>query len=340
MMQGDLVEAIELQRELTADAEAAHDLYNWTAGHLYLAIAMAFHGDTSTAEAAARTSLRSASENLSDPYLEGISYANLALTAVIAGDGAAAADASEAAWARLSRFPQSATVYSYTFANAALARGDLVEARRWADAGVAGVRGWYLLMALIGRARVAIAEGAPEQAENDASEALACAAATGAHNGLFEILEILANITCQHGRHAEGVRLFGAAEAVREHTGAVRMKIHDADYAASVAAVRKSLGEADFDAAWAEGKALSTGDAIAYAQRGRGERKRPASGWASLTPAELDVVRLVSEGLTNKAIAARLFVSPRTVETHLTHIYGKLGVTSRLQLARQATQHA
>jgi len=77
-----------------------------------------------------------------------------------------------------------------------------------------------------------------------------------------------------------------------------------------------------------------------YAQRGRGERKRPTSGWASLTPTECDVVRLVSEGLANKDIAARLFVSPRTVQTHLTHVYTKLGLTSRVQLAQEAAHHA
>ena len=100
------------------------------------------------------------------------------------------------------------------------------------------------------------------------------------------------------------------------------------------------MGSNDFDAAWAEGAALSTEEAIAYAQRGRGERKRPASGWASLTPAERDVVRLVSEGLANKDIAARLFVSPRTVQTHLTHVYAKLGVASRVQLAQEAGSQA
>ena len=80
--------------------------------------------------------------------------------------------------------------------------------------------------------------------------------------------------------------------------------------------------------------------AIAYAQRGSGERKRPASGWASLTPAELDVVRLVSEGMANKDIAARLFISPRTVETHLSHVYTKLGFTSRVQVAQQFSASA
>ena len=86
------------------------------------------------------------------------------------------------------------------------------------------------------------------------------------------------------------------------------------------------MGEEDFDTAWSEGAALSVDEAIAYAQRGRGERKRPASGWASLTPAERDVVRLVSEGLANNDIATRLFVSPRTVQAHLTHVYTKLGL--------------
>jgi DNA-binding NarL/FixJ family response regulator len=106
-----------------------------------------------------------------------------------------------------------------------------------------------------------------------------------------------------------------------------------------VAALRDAMGQEDLDAAWAEGAALSTEEAIAYAQRGRGERKRPASGWASQTPAELDVVRLVSEGLPNQGIATRLFVSPRTVQAHLTHVYTKLGLSSRVQLAQERAQH-
>jgi DNA-binding CsgD family transcriptional regulator len=121
--------------------------------------------------------------------------------------------------------------------------------------------------------------------------------------------------------------------------GAVRLKIHDADVEDTIATARNSLGDNDFDAAWSEGAALSTVEAIAYAQRGRGERKRPSSGWASLTPTELDVVRLVSEGLGNKDIASRLFISPRTVQAHLTHVYNKLGLTSRVQLAQEAARH-
>jgi len=106
-----------------------------------------------------------------------------------------------------------------------------------------------------------------------------------------------------------------------------------------VAALRDVLGERDFESAWAEDAALSTDEAIAYARRGRGERKRPASGWASLTPAERDVIRLVSEGLGNKDIAGRLFVSPRTVQSHLTHVYTKLGLSSRVHLVQEAARH-
>ena len=121
--------------------------------------------------------------------------------------------------------------------------------------------------------------------------------------------------------------------------GAVRFKVWDAGYEASVAALRDAMGEKDFDSAWAEGATLSTEEAIAYAQRRHGERTRATSRWASLTPTERDVVRLVSEGLGNKDIATRLFVSPRAVQTHLTHVYTKLGLTSRVQLVQEAARH-
>jgi DNA-binding CsgD family transcriptional regulator len=98
---------------------------------------------------------------------------------------------------------------------------------------------------------------------------------------------------------------------------------------------RTELEDASF-----QGAALSADEAVAYAQRGGGGRRRPSIGWASLTPAELDVVRLVSEGLANKEIAARLVVSPRTVETHIGHVYTKLGLASRVQLAQEAARHA
>ena len=129
-----------------------------------------------------------------------------------------------------------------------------------------------------------------------------------------------------------------ADESESVDRGLVRFKVHQAWYESSVAALRELMDQADFDAAWAAGEALSTDEAIAYARRGRGERRRPNSGWAALTPAEHEVVRLVCDGLASKDIAARLFVSPRTVQAHLAHVYTKLGINSRVQLVQEASR--
>jgi len=218
--------------------------------------------------------------------------------------------------------------------------GDLIAARRWADDAVQTATGWNLSHALTVRVRVGIAQGEPEQAERDAHDALTCAAEVEAHLGISDTLECLATLAGEEGTHREAARLFGAAHGIRQRIGEVRFKVWDDGYEASVSALRTASGDKDFDSSWTEGATLSTEEAIAYAQRGRGERKRPTSGWASLTPTERDVVRLVSEGLGNKDIATRLFVSPRTVQTRLTHVYNKLGLTSRVQLVQEAARHA
>ncbi|HWR46027.1 MAG TPA: hypothetical protein VN327_00195, partial [Pseudonocardiaceae bacterium] len=154
---------------------------------------------------------------------------------------------------------------------AALADQDLAAARRWADEAVSTPTGWYSAMALTTRARVALAQGEPEQAERDAHDALARAAGVEAYLLTPDILECLGTLVGEAGSHREAARLFGAAAAIRLRIGAVRFKIYDAGYEASVAALRDALSEKGFDAAWAEGAALSTEEAIAYAQRGRGE---------------------------------------------------------------------
>ena len=81
-------------------------------------------------------------------------------------------------------------------------------------------------------------------------------------------------------------------------------------------------------------------EAVAYAQRGRGERRRPAFGWDALTPTELDVARHVASGLTNPQVADKLHVGTATVKTHLDHIYAKLGINSRAELAAEVTRRA
>ena len=98
------------------------------------------------------------------------------------------------------------------------------------------------------------------------------------------------------------------------------------------------LGD-DFPRIAAEGQRLDGPAAVAYALRARGERRRPSFGWDSLTPTELEVVRLAAAGLTNPAIGERLFISRGTVKTHLLHVFAKLGVHTRAELAAAAIRH-
>jgi DNA-binding CsgD family transcriptional regulator len=190
------------------------------------------------------------------------------------------------------------------------------------------------------RARVAIAQGDTQQAERDAHGALAEAAEVDALLGVPDTVECLAAPACEAGNHPQGARLFGAAQSIRQQTGEVHFQIYQAAYEAVVESLRKAMEQNEFDNAWEEGAQLTPGEAIAYTQRGRRERKRPDSGWESLTPAEHDVVRLVCEGLGNKEVATRLFVSPRTVQAHLAHVYTKLGINSRVELVQEAARRA
>jgi DNA-binding CsgD family transcriptional regulator len=66
--------------------------------------------------------------------------------------------------------------------------------------------------------------------------------------------------------------------------------------------------------------------------------ERPAHGWAAMPRSELAVARLVAQGHTNRAVAEQLLVSPHTVNTHLRHVFAKLGVNSRVELARLAAE--
>jgi DNA-binding CsgD family transcriptional regulator len=336
--EGDLARAVSQLEELVAEAEAEHDVMLRVTLLFMLPHVLAYRGQTTEAVAAAKAAIASAGD-LGDLYM-GSGHIAASVAHLAAGEIAAASQAEEAAWSYLASYRELAAMQLAYIAMCAFARGDVAAARRSADEASAATKGWYRANALAIRSRVAIAEGDTEGAERDCRDALACAAGVGAYLCLPDILEILAGLACNAERHREAVRIFGAAESIRKRTSSLRFAVYQAGYEESVEALRNTLSDEDFEAAWAEGAALSTDQAITYAQRGRGERKRPSSGWASLTPAELDVVRLVSEGLGNKDIAARLFVSPRTVQSHLTRVYTKVGLSSRVQLAQEATRRS
>jgi predicted ATPase/class 3 adenylate cyclase/DNA-binding CsgD family transcriptional regulator len=336
-MSGDLVGAVAQMRDLVAEADADGDVTQRFNGLIMEAHLLAFQGKTGEARAAAEAAIEAGAEL--GGVFPGIGQIALAAAALAAGDAAVAEEADERTWQDISLELEVSNINVWRRAAASLATGDLAAARRWADEAISATTGWHMMAGLTTRARVALAQGEPEAAERDAHDALACAVGIAAVVGVADILECLADLAGRAGSLREAARYWGSAESIRACTGEVRFKIFDATWIASVEAARDALGGSDFETAWAEGAALSTNEAIAYAQRGRGERRRPASGWASLTPTERDVVRLLGEGLANKDIATRLFISPRTVQAHLTHIYAKLELRSRVQLAQEAARH-
>ena len=151
-------------------------------------------------------------------------------------------------------------------------------------------------------------------------------------------IELLGVLAAARERFSDAARLLAAAEAARQPLGylAPGFTANRSAAAHTVGQARDVLGDDRFAQVWEEGQGLTLDDAVAYAARKGGGRKRPAAGWASLTPAELEVVRLVGEGLRNDAIARRLFIAPGTVKVHLSHIFAKLGITTRAELAAQA----
>ena len=151
-------------------------------------------------------------------------------------------------------------------------------------------------------------------------------------------IELLGVLAAARERYPDAARLLAAADATRRPLGylAPGFTANRQAAARATSQARHALGDDRFTQAWGEGQALTLDDAITYAARKGGGRKRPATGWASLTPAELEVVRLVGEGLRNDAIARRLFIAPGTVKVHLSHIFAKLSITTRAELAAQA----
>ena len=334
---GDLVRAEQVLRTVVEEADAVGDVAATIFGQVCRGGALACQGRVDAAHTAAQSAL-AASDSVGG-MTEDTVGASLAYAALVRGDGEAAKQACLEALRHIITDREVWTRSVAPLAEALFACGDLVGARRSADETVPLVTGCFKHLALMTRAFIAHAQGEPEQAERDVHEALRTAAATQGYLRVADTLECLVRIAADGGNVAYAARLLGAADGIRQRREHVRFPMYQAGYDAVVTAVREALGQNDFDALWVEGSALSIEEAIAYAQRGRGERKRPASGWGSLTPMELDVVRLVAEGLGNNDIGARLFISPRTVQTHLTHVYAKLGLTSRVQLSQEALRH-
>lgn len=164
--------------------------------------------------------------------------------------------------------------------------------------------------------------------------ALSLAQQLGLEAVVVDALEGVAVNRASLGKWVDCLRLIGAARRHRAKIGyswqfpSSRRAVDDA-LSRSTAALSDDAAAA----ALAEGAALGSTEAAAYALRSRGRRVRPRLGWGSLTPTELEVAQAVAEGMTNRRIGAFMMISPTTVKSHLDHIFTKLQVHSRAEVA-------
>jgi predicted ATPase/class 3 adenylate cyclase/DNA-binding CsgD family transcriptional regulator len=187
-------------------------------------------------------------------------------------------------------------------------------------------------------ARVALARDEPGQADELLHQALGAYLEYGAMRYLPQTFDVLAETAGCLDSGEQAARLLGAAHRLREQLGVVRSRHDEPRIAELEHTLRDVIGDAGFRDAYEAGAALSLAEAVTWVRRARGERKRPSRGWESLTPTELRVVDLVAEGLTNPQIGERMFISRGTVKVHLSHIFAKINIASRAELAAEATR--
>jgi len=171
------------------------------------------------------------------------------------------------------------------------------------------------------------------------------------------LLEDLAGALCECGRPTDAARLFGAAVVLREIIGKPLTRAQHVTHDRDVATVKRQLGPDAFAAAWSEGNAMSWEQAIVYVTQmddspndGDSSRQYPIGSvassprtsladWPQLTPRQTDVARLLARGFSNRQIAAALIIEERTVHSHVYRVLGKLGLSSRAQVAAWAVAH-
>ena len=197
---------------------------------------------------------------------------------------------------------------------------------------------------------VALLGGDLERAKALYKESLALSKELGAHKQLTLILQ--EGLACAAGAEGEAeraARLFGATEALREAIGFPLEPALSTLEEPYLVGVRSQLEEGAWTAAWEDGQKMSMETAVEYAlseEEPSTASPAPERSLSSarehpsrLTPREVEVLGLVATGMTSAQVATELFVSIRTVDTHLTSIYHKLGVTSRAGATRFALEH-
>jgi len=198
---------------------------------------------------------------------------------------------------------------------------------------------------LYGLAEVALARGNVAQAQHLYTEALAQLREVGDQRWIAEGLQGLATAVASQGHVVWAARLLGAAAAHYKTLGASPYPVFRAAYEYTVATTRATLGEDQFAAAWQEGQtmpleAVLTAPAPAtLLSQHPADELLPPSPPHDLTAREVEVLRLLAQGLTNAQMAQRLVISPRTIHAHVRAIYSKLGLPSRVAATHYALEH-
>jgi predicted ATPase/DNA-binding CsgD family transcriptional regulator len=293
----------------------------------------------------------SRSEGL-DPHAEAYARAGFGLVATARGDFEAAnrhLEASLSIFHAAGEEGMAAQVQTW-LSTVLLRQGDHERAEPGFEEGLALSRriGDRLAMcqALFNLAQLALSRSDYGLAARRFAEGIVPAEEMGDHVSVALFLEGLAVVAGTRGHDERSTRLFGAAEVIIEALGARRYKDYQPNsplYERTLAAVRLRLGEEAFEEGRAEGRAMTSEEAVEYALSQEEEKASPTTSApdypAGLTKREVEVLKLVAQGMSNPQVAERLFLSPRTISTHLTSIYHKLGVASRAAAVRFASKH-
>jgi predicted ATPase/DNA-binding SARP family transcriptional activator/DNA-binding CsgD family transcriptional regulator len=185
-----------------------------------------------------------------------------------------------------------------------------------------------------------------DSAERFLKEGLALSQETGDWEYVAYCLEGFAGLAGARVQGVRAARLWGAAESLRSTIGAPPTPEARRYYDRSMAAARALLGEAAWEAAFAEGSAMSAEEAVEYAlseEVAPAPESTPADARMDdpLTRREKEVAALVERGLTNRQIAQELVISERTVDKHVSNLLKKWNLQSREQVAiRMAERRA
>jgi predicted ATPase/DNA-binding CsgD family transcriptional regulator len=233
----------------------------------------------------------------------------------------------------------------------ALLQGDDARAAKLYERALTFCRGrgerWLQAGALVGLAMVLLRRRQTAEAIDRARESLRLARGLDDRWGTALAIEVLACATVMAGQPERGALLLGGADAVWASMPASVPHLWKPSREKQAAAAREWLGEQRFGRALASGAALSPDHvvrmALEQAERGVIREVRPRTPTATteedgprLTAREQEIAALVAAGHSNKEIAARLFISVRTAETHVENIMSKLGFVSRTQIAAWA----